>query len=104
MAGATVDEVMAELAGLDVPKVREVNARHGDGHGVNLGKLRALAKRLKTRQDLAVELWETGDSAARQAWMADSDPVVASAGRALTVERVAKKPEIVGRRHGGNGA
>ncbi|MEU0371867.1 DNA alkylation repair protein [Streptomyces sp. NPDC006283] len=132
---------MAELAELEDPKIREVNEKHGDDHGVNLGKLRALAKRLKTQQGLACGLWETGDSAARllailicrpkafegdeldamvrQArtpkvhdwlvnyvvkknphaeelrltWSADADPVVASAGWALTTERVAKKPE-----------
>src|SRR5689334_20294535 len=56
---------MAELAALDDPKIREVNSRHGDDHGVHLGMLRALAKRLKTQQELARELWQTGDSAAR---------------------------------------
>ncbi|MDH2430520.1 DNA alkylation repair protein [Sphaerisporangium sp. TRM90804] len=134
---------MAELAGLQDPKVRAVNERHGDDHGVNLGNLRALAKRLKTRQELACGLWETGDTAARLlamlicrpkaferdeldvmvrearapkvhdwlvnyvvkksphseelrlAWAADSDPVVASAGWALTTERVTKKPEVL---------
>ncbi|WP_433321112.1 DNA alkylation repair protein [Micromonospora chersina] len=56
---------MAELATLEDPKARQVNERHGDDHGVNLGKLRALAKRLKTQQDLACQLWQTGDTAAR---------------------------------------
>ncbi|MFE6853873.1 DNA alkylation repair protein [Streptomyces sp. NPDC057674] len=56
---------MAELAALEDPKARAVNERHGDDHGVNLGKLRALAKRLKTQQDLAERLWQTDDSAAR---------------------------------------
>ena len=65
MAETTAAEVMAELAALEDPRSREVNERHGDDHGVNLGKLRALAKRLKTQQDLALELWETGDTAAR---------------------------------------
>lgn len=65
LTGTTVAEVMAELAGFEDPKAREVNERHGDDHGVNLGKLRALAKRLKTQQELACRLWETGDSAAR---------------------------------------
>ncbi|MEU8343737.1 3-methyladenine DNA glycosylase AlkD [Actinomadura meyerae] len=140
MTETTVGEVMAELAELDDPKIRAVNEKHGDDHGVNLGKLRAIAKRLKTRQDLAGGLWETGDSAARLlallicrpkaferdrldamlreartpkvhdwlvnyvvkksphaedlrlAWFADPDPAVASAGWALTTERVAKKP------------
>ncbi|MFD4021400.1 DNA alkylation repair protein [Streptomyces sindenensis] len=132
---------MAELAGLEDPKARAVNERHGDDHGVNLGKLRALAKRLKTQQDLARDLWATDDTAARLlallicrpkafgrqeldtmlrearapkvhdwlvnyvvkksphaeelrlAWTEDPDPVVASAGWALTTERVVKKPE-----------
>ncbi|MFI0408894.1 DNA alkylation repair protein [Actinomadura sp. 3N508] len=133
--------VLAELAALEDPRVREVNERHGDDHGVNLGKLRAIAKRLKTRQDLACRLWETGDGAARLlallicrpkafgraeldgmlreartpkvhewlvnyvvkksphaeelrvGWFADPDPVVASAGWALTTARVVKRPE-----------
>ncbi|TFV62462.1 UNVERIFIED_ORG: DNA alkylation repair protein [Bacillus sp. AZ43] len=138
VAGTTLAEVMAELAGLEDPRMREVNERHGDDHGVNLGKLRAVAKRLKTQQELARELWRTGDTAARLlallicrpkafgrdeldamlrearspkvhdwlvnyvvkknphaeelrvAWFDDPDPVVASAGWALTSERVRK--------------
>ncbi|GAB3431373.1 DNA alkylation repair protein [Actinophytocola sediminis] len=136
----TTAEVLAELAALEDPTIREVNEKHGDDHGVNLGKLRAVAKRLKTQQELAVQLWATGDTAARLlallicrpkafdrtaldgmlraaktpkvhdwlvnyvvkknphaeelrvAWTADPDPVVASAGWALTTERVARKP------------
>lgn len=132
--------VMAELAGLEDPRARALNEKHGDDHGVNLGKLRALAKRLKTQQDLARELWRTGDAAARLlavlvcrpkafsrdeldsmlrearapkvhdwlvnhvvkksphaeelrlVWFTDPDPVVASAGWALTTDRVAKNP------------
>ena len=139
--GTTVAEVMAELARLEDPRIREVNARHGNDHGVNLTTLRALATRLKTQQELARALWATGDTAARLlallicrpkaferdeldamlrsartpkvqdwlvnyavkknphseelrvAWFADPDPAVASAGWALTAERVAKKPE-----------
>lgn len=139
--GTTVAEVMAGLADLEDPRIREVNAKHGDDHGVNLGKLRAFAKRLKTQQELACELWGTGDTAARLlallicrpkafdrdeldvmlrqadtpkvqdwlvnyvvkknphaeelrvAWFDDPDPVVASAGWALTTGRVAKNPE-----------
>ena len=36
IAGTDVAEVMAELAQLDDPRMREVNLRHGDDHGVNL--------------------------------------------------------------------
>lgn len=63
--GSTVTQLMAELAALEDPKIREVNARHGDDHGVNLGALRAVAKRVKIQPDLARELWATGDTAAR---------------------------------------
>jgi 3-methyladenine DNA glycosylase AlkD len=141
LSETTVEAVMAELAALEDPRAREVNARHGDDHGVNLSKLRAVAKRLKVQQDLALQLWATGDTAARLLallicrpkafdaaeldlmlrgartpkvqdwlvnyvvkksphaealrllWFADPDPVVASAGWALTTERVAKEPE-----------
>lgn len=141
MTETTVNEVMAELAALDDPKIRAVNEKHGDDHGVNLTQLRALAKRLKTQPVLARRLWDTDDTAAkllallicrpktferdeldamirqartpkvhdwlvnyvvkknphaeelRVAWFDDADPVVASAGWALTTERVAKKPE-----------
>ena len=140
MTGTTVAEVLAELAALEDPRSRRVNEDHGDDHGVNLGELRALAKRLKTQPDLARQLWETGDGAARllsilicrpkafdrdeldammraartpkvhdwlvnyvvkknphaqalrTVWFADPDPVVASAGWALTTDRVVKSP------------
>lgn len=138
---AAVPDLLAELDALADPRIREVNERHGDDHAVNLTKLRAVAKRLKTQQDLAVALWATEDSAARLLallicrpkafeldqldtmvresrtpkvhdwlvnyvvkknphaealrvrWADDPDPVVASAGWALTVERVARKPD-----------
>jgi 3-methyladenine DNA glycosylase AlkD len=57
-------EVMRELAALEEPKMREANERRGDDHGVNLTHLRALAKRLKTQHELALQLWATGDTAA----------------------------------------
>ncbi len=141
MSETTAAEVMAELAELEDPKMRAANEKRGDDHGLNLSKLRALAKRLKTQQDLARDLWRTDDTAAkllailicrpkaferaeldsmlrtarapkvhdwlvnyvvkksphseelRVAWFAVPDPVVASAGWALTTERVAKNPD-----------
>jgi 3-methyladenine DNA glycosylase AlkD len=65
VAGTTLAEVMAELAALEDPRTRQVNERHGDDHGVNLSRLRALAKRLRTQQELARMLWATEDTAAR---------------------------------------
>jgi 3-methyladenine DNA glycosylase AlkD len=143
MSETTVAEVMAELAALEDPKVREANEKRGDDHGVNLSKLRAVARGLKTQQELAKELWATDVTAARLlallicrpkafsreeldamlrqarapkvhdwlvnyvvkksrhaqelrvAWISDADPVVASAGWALTSEQVAKKPDAL---------
>ncbi|MGZ1491746.1 DNA alkylation repair protein [Brevibacterium sediminis] len=137
----TSTEVLATLASLEDEKIRAVNARHGDDHAVNLTKLRAVAKDLKKNDELASELWDSGDTAARlvailimrpkawseaqldemlrdsrvpkvhgwlvsyivkksphaealrRSWMDDPDPVVASAGWALTSERVNRKPE-----------
>ncbi|QBE48206.1 DNA alkylation repair protein [Leucobacter triazinivorans] len=134
-------DVVAALEALEDPQARTVNEKHGDDHGVNLTKLRAIAKALKSNQDLALELWATGytparlvtllickprafeeaqlDSMLREAripkvhdwlvnyvvkksphaealrrvWFSDPDPVVASAGWALTTERVAKSPD-----------
>jgi 3-methyladenine DNA glycosylase AlkD len=65
LTNTDVAGLMAELSALQDPRAREVNERHGDDHGVNLGKLRTMAKRLKIQQDLARELWDTGDTAAR---------------------------------------
>ena len=62
---STVAGLMAELAALEDPRAREINEKHGDDHGVNLSKLRAVAKRLKTQQELSRELWATDDTAAR---------------------------------------
>lgn len=141
MVQATLDSVLAALTALEDPKILAVNEQHGDAHGVNLGKLRALAKELKTQPELARELWATGEAsprllatlvsrpkllseaeldvmmreaklpkvhdwllvnvvkksahaeALRLAWLEDRDPVVASAGWQLTVDRVAKRPE-----------
>jgi 3-methyladenine DNA glycosylase AlkD len=137
----TVPALLDELAGLGDPKMLAVNQRHGDEHSVNLTKLRAVAKRVKTNQPLALELWETENTNARllallvckpkeftqeqldtmlrdartpkvqdwlvnyvvkksnhkenlrEVWFADADPVVASAGWALTTERVIKSPD-----------
>lgn len=136
----TATDVLAELEALADPKALAINQRHGDDHAVNLTKLRAIAKGLKTQHPLAVELWSREDTAGRlvalliarpkefsaeeldsmlrdarvpkvhdwlvnyivkksphqealrEAWFADADPVVASAGWALTSARVAKDP------------
>ncbi|MFE6306211.1 DNA alkylation repair protein [Nocardiopsis sp. NPDC057823] len=90
----TVAEVMAELAALEDPKVRRVNEKHGDDHGVNLTKLRAVAKRLKTQQDLAVELWATGDTAARLLALLVCRPKAFGREELDTMLREARRPKV----------
>lgn len=58
-------DALAELAALEDPKVRAVNERRGDDHGMNLSRLRDVAKAIKTDQDLAHQLWATGETPAR---------------------------------------
>lgn len=59
----TATDALAEIAALEDPTARAVNERHGDAHGVNLAKLRALAKRVGVDTDLARELWASDDVA-----------------------------------------
>ncbi|MCW4464693.1 DNA alkylation repair protein [Glutamicibacter sp. MNS18] len=62
---STVVEIRAEIESLEDPRMRATNEKHGNDFGVNLTKLRAVAKALKTNQELAGELWRTGDTTLR---------------------------------------
>lgn len=61
MPTITVADALAELAALEDPKARAVNERHGDAHGINLSKMRALAKQIGIDTDFARELWATDE-------------------------------------------
>lgn len=61
----TLDQALADLAALEDPKMRAANEKRGDDHGINLSQMRALAKKIKTDQELARELWATGETAPR---------------------------------------
>lgn len=65
MSDMTLDQALGELAALEDPKMRAANEKRGDDHGINLSRMRALAKKIKTDQPLALELWSTGETAAR---------------------------------------
>ena len=65
MPNSTVDEIRSALAALEDPKARAVNERHGDAHGVNLSKLRSVAKSAGMSTDLARSLWATDEVAAQ---------------------------------------
>lgn len=62
---STVNEALTALERLNDPRILAVNEKRGNDYAVNLSKLRGLAKELKSNQDLAIGLWDTGDSAAR---------------------------------------
>src|SRR4051794_22835546 len=93
-AGPTVAGVMAELADLEDPRIREVNLRHGDYHGVTLTRLRELAKRLKVQPDLARELWARGDSAARLLALLICRPKAFERDELDTMLRQARTPKV----------
>ncbi|WP_336641185.1 DNA alkylation repair protein [Microbacterium sp. USHLN272] len=65
MSDVTLDRALAELAALEDPKMRAANEKRGDDHGMNLSRLRALAKTIKIDHPLAQELWATGETPAR---------------------------------------
>lgn len=92
---ATVAEVQAELAALEDPKIRAVNERHGDEHGVNLTRLRAVATRLKTQHELALELWATGDAATRLVALLVCRPKAFSAAELDAMMREARAPKVL---------
>lgn len=90
----TVDEVLDELAALEDPKARAVNERHGNDIGVNLSKLRAIAKRIKTQHDFAAELWATGDTQARLVAILISSPKKYTVEELESMLREARVPKV----------
>lgn len=96
MVAPRVDELVAELASLEDPKMRAVNERHGDAHGVNLSKLRTIAKRLKSDHDLAKGLWATGDTAARLLALLIAKPKLFDVQELDAMARAANGPKVHG--------
>ncbi|KFL26527.1 DNA alkylation repair protein [Devosia sp. 17-2-E-8] len=88
-------EIMAELAALEEPKLRAANAERGDDHGVNLSALRAIAKRLKTQHELALELWASGDTAARLLATLIAKPKTFSANELDAMIRDIRAPKLL---------
>jgi 3-methyladenine DNA glycosylase AlkD len=64
----TVKEAMKKLEAMGDEKVRAHNKKFGGGDnqfGVRMGDIRKLAAQLKTDHELALALWETGNTDAR---------------------------------------
>ncbi len=63
--GSSIVAIRDEIQRLEDPRMRAVNEKQGNDFGINLTKLRAMAKTLKTNQELAEELWQSGESTMR---------------------------------------
>lgn len=60
----TLKETLAQLESLGHAKVRAINTKHGAGtnqFGVRHGDIRKLAAKIKTNDELAAALWDTGN-------------------------------------------
>lgn len=99
-ADTAVADVREALDALADPAVLVVNERHGDDHAVNLTKLRAVAKEAGTgrkpavKHELALGLWETGDSACRLAATLLMRPKSLDADALDTMLRQAGTPKV----------
>lgn len=91
----TVPELLDELAALEDPRMRAVNERHGDDHGVNLTKLRAIAKCLKQQHPLALELWATGRTDARLLALLVARPKAFDEAELDAMLREARAPKVL---------
>ena len=61
-------DILAQLEALGDEKMRAHNKKRGAGDnqfGVKMGDIRAIAKKIKTNHELALELWNTGNVEAR---------------------------------------
>lgn len=94
MIPTAVQDVLTELSALEDSRMREVNERHGDDHGVNLTKLRGVAKSLRTDHDLAVQLWTTGETPARLVALLICRPKLFSAAELDDMLRDARVPKV----------
>lgn len=90
----TLASITAKLKAMEDPRTRAVNERHGDDHGVNLGKLRALAKEIKVQPELARELWTTGDTASRLLSLLICKPKLFSYDELDAMLREARVPKV----------
>ena len=64
IVGMTVNEILARLESLGDDARRAHNTKAGapdNQFGVKLGDIRAMAKKIKTDHELALNLWDTGN-------------------------------------------
>ncbi|UZN01508.1 DNA alkylation repair protein [Cellulomonas sp. S1-8] len=90
----SAQDVLAQLAALENPRMREVNLRHDDDHGVNLTQLRAVAKAAGRDHALAVDLWGSGDTAGRLVAILVARPRLYGAAELDAMLRDARVPKV----------
>jgi 3-methyladenine DNA glycosylase AlkD len=64
IAAMTVNEILAQLESLGDDARRAHNTKAGapdNQFGVKLGDIRAIAKKIKTDHEVALDLWDTGN-------------------------------------------
>jgi 3-methyladenine DNA glycosylase AlkD len=85
---------LGELAALEDSKMRAANEKRGDDHGINLSRMRALAKQIKTDHALAKDLWATGETAPRLLALLICKPREFSAGELDAMLRETEAPKV----------
>jgi len=91
------NEALAQLEALANATVRARNARLGAGddqYGVQLGDIRALAKKIKADHELGLELWATGNVDARLLAILLVRPKKLSATELESMVRAATFPQL----------
>ncbi|MCY1158419.1 MAG: alkylation repair protein [Citricoccus sp.] len=90
----TVESVLTALAALEDPRMRAANERRGDDHGVNLTRLRGVAKTVRTDHELAIRLWATDHTAARLVALLTCSPRKYGPEELDTMLRQARAPKV----------
>ncbi|MFN0083787.1 MAG: DNA alkylation repair protein [Blastocatellia bacterium] len=93
----TLKETLKQLESLGNEKVRAQNIRNGAGEnqfGVRLGDIRKLAAKIKTDQELALALWETGNLDARLLAILVMKPMNLTAGETDRMVRSANVAQL----------
>src|SRR6188768_484151 len=94
MPDMTLPEALAELAALEDPKMRAANEKRGDDHGMNLSRLRGVAKKIKTDQPIAQELWATAETPAKLLALLICKPAAFTADELDAMIRDTRAPKV----------
>lgn len=91
----TLKDIQRKLAAFEDAKLRAANELRGDDHGVNLTHLRTLAKELGAQHELSLQLWATGNTAARLLATLVCTPKALSAAELDAMVRDIRSPKLL---------